>query len=69
MRLLAAAAVLLILTMTFAGCVQARVTGPEYSDPYGPDKSLPEKRWWGEERPGGDEDVEKFMYRWNHLRG
>lgn len=68
MRLLVAAAVLLVLAVAFAGCVQARVGSPEYRDPYGPDKTLPEKRWWGEERPDGSEDAEKVIYRWNHLQ-
>jgi hypothetical protein len=68
MRLLVAAAVVLTLLVTFAGCIQARVGSPEYNDPYGPDNTLPEKRWWGDQRPGGDEDTDKFMDRWNHLK-
>lgn len=68
MRILTAAAVLLTLLITFAGCVQARVGSPEYNDPYGPDRSLPEKRWWAEERPSGSESPEKFLTRWNHLK-
>jgi hypothetical protein len=68
MRIMIAAAVLLTFLMTFAGCVQPRVTSPEYSDPYGPNRSLPEKRWWGEDKQEGTEDTEKFIDRWNHLK-
>ena len=58
---------LVVLTVVLTGCVQPRVSSPEYGNPYGDTSYSPSKRWWGEERPRGDVDVDKFLWRWRGL--
>jgi hypothetical protein len=65
MRSTAVALALLLLVLAFSGCVQPRFTGPDYSDPYGGHTTLPEKRWWAEEKSSSsDFDLDRFMFRW-----
>ena len=56
-----------LVTLALVGCVQARVGSPEYTDPYGFNPEYPDKRWWGEDRPVRDVDIDKFLYRWKGL--
>jgi hypothetical protein len=56
-----------LLVVAFAGCVQARVGSAEYSDPYGFTPENPDKRWWSQERPVKEVNIDKFLYRWKGL--
>ena len=54
-----------LLALAFTGCVQPRFTSPEYSNPYGDSVTLPERRWWGEERPAPELDVDRILFRYD----
>ncbi len=58
---------LVLLSATLAGCVQPRVGSPGYANPYGDTTTSPSKRWWGEESPRADVDIDKFLWRWRGL--
>lgn len=58
---------LIATCMLLVSCVQPRVGSPGYSDPYGDTSYSPEKRWWGEETPRANVDIDKFLWRWRGL--
>ena len=58
---------LIVMCIFLTSCVQPRVGSPGYSNPYGDTSYSPERRWWGEESPRADVDIDKFMWRWRGL--
>jgi hypothetical protein len=63
MRTFAVMITMALLFVLLAGCVQPRVGSLEYSDQYGPDKSFPDRHWWGDSRPTSNMDVETFLFK------